>query len=328
MKNYTKALSLMWIVFLGVGVKNTIPCLGDDADRTDFKSVLKGKLVFHTYTSYIAEDGHLWLYDFSLKKLSCLSRNWPLHHAINGQFSPDGRTIVFMAMSGKKIHAGEWDVFTWKIGDLSPQDLTENNDMRDEDPKFSPDGRTIVFKQNNKITLMNIDGTNVRPLSIEPEEIERSMPYFAPDGQTIVFSEGARETSGIYSSSPLGTNRTALAAESNIEENYPIAWTGNRFLYSRWFSANNKNAQIYALDLKSRKTWRLPFNQEGSNASDPIPVDERYVIFSSTRGGLGGYDLYVGDELTGEAQSLSTVVPDSVPINTPQEELGATYTSK
>lgn len=255
--------------------------------------VLAGKVVFHRYTSYRAQDGQLWTYEFSTRRLSALSRDWPLHHAINAHFSPDGRSLAFMALSTREAEAGEWDIFSWKIGDDSPTNLTAGNGLTDEDPKFSPDGKSIVFKQDRQIAIMNADGTQVRVLPIE-----------AP----------------------------VEAVERSLEESYPIAWFGSRFLYSRWMAQDNRNAQAFSFDLNSGQAQRLPFNVSSNpgdrsrDTSDPDPVSERLVLFSSNRpGGQGAYDLYLGDAQTGAARPLSQLAPPGALINTAEEELGAAY---
>ncbi len=55
-------------------------------------------MMFHRYSNYDAWDGRLYLYDFGARRLSCLSDHWEIDHAINGNFSPDGKQIVFMGV--------------------------------------------------------------------------------------------------------------------------------------------------------------------------------------------------------------------------------------
>jgi hypothetical protein len=73
--------------------------------------------------------------------------------------------------------------------------------------------------------------------------------------------------------------------------------------------------------LDGRTRGSLRFNQPDSDSSDPYRIDDRLVVFSSTRAGSqGGYDLYLGDRDDGASWSLS-----SLGINTAQEELSACY---
>jgi hypothetical protein len=73
--------------------------------------------------------------------------------------------------------------------------------------------------------------------------------------------------------------------------------------------------------VDSRAKPQNLFSQLGSDSSDPYPIDDRLVVYSSTRaGGKGGYDLYLGDRDDGTSWSLSSLL-----INSPQEELGVCY---
>ncbi len=96
-----------------------------------------------------------------------------------------------------------------------------------------------------------------------------------------------------------------------------------RFLYARWTSQADHHDQVWIGSLDGKSHRPLPINEPGSDSSDPYPIDDRLVVFSSTRaGGQGGYDLYLGDREDGATWSLS-----SLGINSAQEELGACYDS-
>lgn len=59
-------------------------------------------------------------------------------------------------------------------------------------PKWSPDGKQIIFArgrnvQRRHISLMNVDGTNIRDIT-PPSNLKRdNHPSFSPDGKSIVF---------------------------------------------------------------------------------------------------------------------------------------------
>jgi hypothetical protein len=93
------------------------------------------------------------------------------------------------------------------------------------------------------------------------------------------------------------------------------AWDGRLYLYD--FGSK----QIACLSERWEIDHAINGNQPGSDSSAPYPIDDRLVVFSSTRpGGRGGYDLYLGDREDGASWPLS-----SPGINTAQEELGASY---
>jgi Tol biopolymer transport system component len=285
-------------------------------------SRLRGRIVFHRYTNYDAWDGRLYLYDFATKRLRCLSERWEIDHAINGNFSPDGKQIVFMGVPRGQHRGDAWDVYLWKVdGPARPINLTEGFGTRDEDPRFAPDGRRILFKQDGEIRIMDLATRRLQSIPFGGERAERSMPMFTPDGGHVVYAEGARKESDLFLVDVADGARRPLAIEPEIQEYFPVPLDASRFLFVRWTSRDDHHDQVWFGSLDGRTRRPLPFNQPGSDSSDPYPIDDRLVIFSSTRpGGRGGYDLYLGDREDGASWSLS-----ALGINSPREELGVSY---
>lgn len=182
---------------------------------------------FHCYTSYGAQNSQLYPYDFRTGALANITRDWPLHHALNAHFSPDGSTLVFMAFSGRVASQGEWEIYKWRIGDPNGSaNLTRPSGKRDKDPNFSPDGARIVFKQNFQLATMNADGSRVSLLPIKSPGIAGSAPSYTRDGQRILFFEGASANSGVSASN--GSGRRKLADESGLQEYSAVAGQGSR----------------------------------------------------------------------------------------------------
>jgi Tol biopolymer transport system component len=281
-----------------------------------------GRLLFHRYTNYDAWDGKLYLYDFATRSLTCLSASWPIDHAMNAHFAPDGKRIVFMGVPRGQHDGRRWDIYLWELESArDPINLTAENGLRDEDPKFAPDGRTVVFKQDGRIAFLDPGSQRVLALTSLKPGTEWSMPIFTTGGQTIVAMAGARETGDLYAIDRESTKLTPIATTTRVQEYYPVPWDENRLLYVRWRSAEDRNDQVYAYLWKEKTAKPLRFCQPDANNSDPWPIDERQVVFSSTRsGGKGGYDLYLGDAVSGRAVPLS-----ASGINTPAEELGSCY---
>ena len=282
---------------------------------------LNGRLLFHRYTSYNDYDSRLFLYDFHDRSLTCISESWPIDHAMNAHFAPDGEQIVFMGLPKGKRDSNDWDVFCWKFGsNREPENLTQGNGLRDEDPNFAPDGKSIVFKQAGRIAILDLETKAVHKINV-PGEAERSMPVFVSNGRKIVMMEDAGAEGDLYVCDRNGTHRKAVAAEPRLQEYFPVRWGKDRLLYVRWHSADNRNDQIFVHDWKTGTNQPLPFCKEDANYSDPCPIDGRWVFFSSTReGGAGGYDLYLGDSVTGAVHGIAYGT-----LNTKAEELGASY---
>lgn len=303
---------------------------------------LRGTIVFQRQTPPIdgveQEDAELWVYDLGgVSGPVCLNQVWKatlganfplnLHHTINAHFSPDGKMLTFAGIWNDD--PPEWDVFRCRIDGSSLTRLTGPNGLRDEDPKFSPDGSQIVYKHNRKdINLMAVDGRMVRTLDIAPAVAERSMPYFTADGKTVLFADGKGAEMNIYRCAIAGGRAEPVANEEGIQEYYPIAWTGGRILYSRWTgkTENERHDQIYAIENGQSSTFRAPLNLPESDSSDAFPINARLILFSSLRTGTGGYDLFVGDTVTGEVSKLQALRPDVV-LNTAKHEFGVAYST-
>ncbi len=285
---------------------------------------LNGRLLFHRYTSYDNYDSHLFLYDFRDKTLACLSESWPVDHAMNAHFSPDGERIVFMGLPKGKRDGKDWDVYCWKVGGKDPpENLTEGNGVRDEDPNYAPDGKSIVFKHAGQFAFLDPKTKEIRKVDIR-EKAERSMPVFVASGKRVVAMENAAADGDLYVYERDGTNRKAVAAEPKVQEYFPVRWDDDRLLYVRWHAADNRNDQIYVHDWKTGKNSPLTCCKPDANYSDPYPIDVRWVFLSSTREkGAGGYDLYLGDSKTGAVRSLGIEK-----LNTKAEELGSSYLAR
>ena len=282
---------------------------------------LNGRLLFHRYSGYDNYDSQLFLFDFQANSLTCISESWPIDHAMNAHFSPDGERIVFMGLPKGKRNSKDWDVFCWTFDSTQqPENLTEGNGLRDEDPNFAPDGASIVFKQAGRIAFLDLKTKAVQQVDIQGKA-ERSMPVFVSSGRQVVMMENAAADGDLYVCHRDGTNRKPVAAEPSLQEYFPVRWDDNRLLYVRWPNADNRNDQIYVHDWKTGTNQPLTFCKQDANYSDPYPIDGRWLFFSSTREqGASGYDLYLGDSKTGAVQNVKFGT-----LNTEAEELGASY---
>ncbi len=285
-------------------------------------SRLRGRIMFHRYTNYDAWDGRLYLFDFGTKRLSCLSERWEIDHAINANFSPDGKQIVFMGVPRGQHRGDAWNVYLWKMdGRARPVNLTEEPGTRDEDPRFAPDGKRIVFKHDGELRIMDLANRQIQSIPFGGAKAERSMPMFTPDGENIIYAEGARKDSDLFSVDVSNGTRRPLAIEPELQEYFPVPLDASHFLFVRWTSRTDHHDQVWVGSLDGRTRTPLHFNQPGSDSSDPYPIDDRLVVYSSTRaGGQGGYDLHLGDREDGASWSLN-----ALGINSPQQELGASY---
>ncbi|RFZ92331.1 hypothetical protein D0C36_12925 [Mucilaginibacter conchicola] len=285
------------------------------------KPAVTGKLVYHSYSCYACAGTKMYIYNFSTNTLTWVSQNWNIDYPMNAHFSPDGTKIVFM---GQPAGSGDWDIYLWTVGSSSaPTNLTAGNNLRDEDPKFSPNGYRIAFKQAGDLKIMELTGSVTNVVTNTPS-IEEGMPYYNDDATGLLYARGAGSASDIYKINLDGTNNTALANVSGVQEYYPIKRDQNTFLYSRWYSSTDHHDQVYMGYFANSTRTRLPFNNNNAEYADAYPCGTDNVILSSTRSGtVGGYDLYIANINTGAIYSLSTY---NSGINSSVDELGSAYT--
>lgn len=187
---------------------------------------LHGRIVFHRYTNYDAWGGRLYLYDFATKRLRCLSERWAIDHAINGNFSPDGKQIVFMGVPRGQHRGNARDVFLWKVDSRAkPLNLTERLGTRDEDPRFAPDGKRILFEQDGGIRIMDLTNRRIRSIPFGGAPAERSMPMFTADGEHVVYAEGARKDMDLFLVDAADGTRRPLAIVPEIQNTSPYRST-------------------------------------------------------------------------------------------------------
>jgi len=310
------------IVILGIACFPLANC-SDDADNDGDAPerlpiteapALKGKLVYHSYTTYETRDSRMYLYDFGTNELTSISDNWNISNAMNAHFSPDGSQIVFMGIGSE---TNTWDIFLYDLsGNGPPENLTPLGGTRDEDPKFSPDGKRIAFKRDFRVAEMDLATRNVTMLS----PADHGMPYYNADGTKLVCSKGDGPTSSIAVIDIKSRTIRTLYDAPGVQDYYPINADGTSFYYSVGYSEGNRIDQVYRGYWNGLRSRRLPFNATDGNYSDAYPVNGDWVVLCSTRAGSrGGYDLYIANAVSGEIFPMADYHPG---INTPKHELG------
>jgi Tol biopolymer transport system component/C-terminal processing protease CtpA/Prc len=82
--------------------------------------------------------------------------------------SPDGKTLLFVAAA-----AGQINFYTYTLDELSREpavarQLTSTPGFKSQ-PQFSPDGREVFYLEQGRISVVNMDNRQVRPLAVTAE---------------------------------------------------------------------------------------------------------------------------------------------------------------
>ncbi len=297
--------------------------------------ILSGRIAYQSYSDYLAvpaegdtEDGNIFIYSFadggSLRNLTVSK----VVNAMNPHFSPDGTKVTFTAIPMESAYDIDgrpgnehrlWinlEIFVYDLATESLYQLTNNNDP-DEDGKFSPDGSQIVFKSSGQVHTMNVDGSLKQQLTFTGDE--KSGPNFSlPDGASIVYWAGDDAYADIWMMNSDGTGAEKIIGVSGISDYYPICWTYDDILYTRWENTSDYNDKIYKYSISSGLTEPLSINESGVDDSDPFPIYnyDKVIGFSSSRGQK--YDLYIGDTANGTVYPLPGT-------NTRHHDLGGSY---
>jgi len=279
---------------------------------------LQGKMIYHSYTDYSANDSKMYLYDFASNQLTCISNVWNIINPMNAHFSPDGKQITFMGINPS---TDSWSIYLYELdSSQQPVRLSTGTD-RDEDPKFSPDGKRITFKRNDRVSEMDLATGNVTVLT--PAGSSYSMPYYSPDGAKLVCSKNAGQNSSICLLNMQTNTISVLYDKPNVQDYYPIGVDDNSFYYTTGYSTSNLSDQVYRGYWNGQPSVSLPFNNPNADYSDAYPIDDQWLVLSSTRSDTrGSYDLYIANAVTGEMYSLTSY---NNGINTARSELGAVY---
>ncbi|WP_026493291.1 PD40 domain-containing protein [Butyrivibrio sp. XPD2002] len=284
-----------------------------------------GMIVFHSYSDYNAGDSRIFLYDFKSDTLKCLSENWKdIVNPMNACFRNDGKALVFMGQN----RDGEWDIFQYELGADKPVNITEGNDLDDEDPKYDSKGKYIIFKQSNPsgkgTRIVRYSCRSGKTKVILKGSSEKSMPYYSKNGKKIYYTEGKGRKTSIKALDVKSKEISMLYSKDGVQSYYPITGGNGKYLYfSRGYSKKNRVDQIIRYNLKTGKAKSLKCNSRHFDCSDACYVSSKYIIISSTKSGKeGGYDLYLVNVKSGGMTSLSNF---NNHINTPMEELGCDY---
>jgi Tol biopolymer transport system component len=299
----------------------------------DGRPKLYGKLVFHNYEAYSYNQpmtSTVWMYDFWTGELTELSANWDAltPSPMNQHWSPDGRYMTFMGQTPKGSGI-VWDIFLWDVyGGASPVNITRSASEYNEDPKFSYGSDKVVYKRNGVLYEYDIAAETNTRLTPESDDRNFSIPYYTTDDKGVIYC--SRGEIWLYD---IAARTSRRLADLPGDDYYPIGRNGESFYFSAHWDGSSETAadQLYLGYYDGSAPTRLAWNVRSSDYSDACYLNEEWMLVCSTRpGGEGQYDYYVA--LTSPAPAdaykiwnLNDYLPSGASLNTPLNELGASY---
>ena len=282
-------------------------------------TLTEGQLLYHNYSSYTAMDSVIYHYDMRTGNRTAITSD-SFVNGMNADFGSHPYDIVFMAIDPD---ADEWDIYRCNTISGTLINLTANSGYRNEDPKFSPDGNKIIFKRGYwsheadnfiyDLAEMNLMDGSIRMLTEDAPE--QSMPVYSANGSIVYYALLENGETGIYRISLTEENpvQECLFTESGVSSYYPMT-AGEDLYFTKWIAADLPNDSI--VRLTDGKAIPLPLNSNTYNCSDPFPLANGSMFYSTTQN--GSYDLFFYDGST--AHPLTA-------LHTEQNELGASFFS-
>ena len=193
--------------------------------------------------------------------------------------SPDGTTIAYFGVRRpRRVDPDSLGpperIRLIGINGEDPRAITPPN-LRGIDPDWSPDGTRFVYTEarlrprsvQNRIVVMNVDGTGRRPLSAYggPNEVN---PKWMPDGQTIVFEQlRDRGNRSDIASIPASGGPIRKILGSRAWETNPVpSPDGSRIVFSgnldrRGGGRLSDNFELYTMDVDGSDIVRITNNR-------------------------------------------------------------------
>jgi type II secretory pathway pseudopilin PulG len=166
----------------------------------------------------------------------------------NPDWSPDGTHIIFASDLD-----GDAEIMIVNDKGIDLEQLTNNENARDVEPRFSPDGTKILFTSDlnspgfNEIYVMDADGKNIHQLTEIPNSYSAN---WSPDGTRIVYVSDQSGDGDIYVMDADGQRPTLLTQDDNGAEDRSPVWSPD----GRWiiFATNRNDDKFrwYAIDLE------------------------------------------------------------------------------
>lgn len=210
--------------------------------------------------------------------------------------SPDGRTIVYSSGA-----AGNYDIYSQRVGGENPQNLTKDSGADDTSPAFSPDGDRLAFRSEREgggIFIMGATGESARRVTDFGYH-----PAWSPDGQKLALAtQHVTDPTLRFTASELWVVTIASGERRLVsrEDAAQPVWSPSGRHIAYWGRAGTTTAgDIWTVPSDGGTPVRV--TADPSIEWNPVwSPDGRYLYFSSNRGGSMNLWRIAIDEASGK----------------------------
>ena len=205
--------------------------------------------------------GQLYLLDADGQNVRQLTHNERNNYLV--EWSHDGKKLAFVSQQGKHTETAE--IYTINADGSDERRLT-NNAVWDYGATWSPDDQQIAFGSNMggnwQIWLMNVDGSNQRPL---PNPAHGNAPKWSPDGRFMVLKSDREGNDNLYVMEPDGSNQQNVTQNSSINtmpswspDSLKIVFSSDREGTPNIYTMNRDGSDLVNLTRDSGLDAQLP----------------------------------------------------------------------
>lgn len=162
-----------------------------------------------------------------------------------GNWMIDGSKILFVSNKDSVSFADE--LYVMDTDDYTISRLSYNN-TSEIYPTFSPDGNKILYTYNFNLYTMNIDGSNIQPLTYYTGNEYAYCGSYSPDGTKIVFIKSDDSIGEIFCMNFDGSNIIQITNSGYDKSSPEFSPDGERILFSSATTNFTEDVQLFVMD--------------------------------------------------------------------------------
>lgn len=259
------------------------------------------------YTVAFSSSREQWeIYQMDMEGLNV--KKLTSHNSISTlpSWSPDGAKIAYLCASGGSAK----DLYLMDRNGANAKNISLSGVAESLLPVWSPDGAKILFRENDRLCVINADGTGKKGLT--PNIYGLFNPVYSPDGSKILFSQSPNSftySDDIFVMNADGSGIANLSVH-NASDIQP-RWTadGSKIIFS---SNRSGRYALYSMNSFGENIIRL--TDTVKNAYSPVlSPDGKSILYLYGTDGTD-YELYTMD-LDGTNRKQLTNIPKFVQQN-------------